>query len=99
MRSSSGMVGITPLASRRDRAGWVIAARRASSVWDSHDGCDRRRRRHVARPQVQILGSSLHLVTAFSWAKNPDLLPPWGERAWFGFVTVRIGMRGGVRPG
>jgi len=35
IRSRSGMVGMTPRASRRDRAGWVMPARAASSTWDS----------------------------------------------------------------
>jgi hypothetical protein len=46
MRSSRGIVGMTPPASSRDRAGWVIAARRASSVWDSPSA---RRRSRTAR--------------------------------------------------
>src|SRR6202042_997562 len=43
IRSRRGMVGITPPASRRDRAGWVIPARVARSTWDSA-GASRRSR-------------------------------------------------------
>src|ERR1022692_1750464 len=34
MRSRRGIVGMTPPASRRDRAGWVMPARGARAAWD-----------------------------------------------------------------
>ena len=45
MRSSRGMVGTVPPGSRRERAGWVMPARAASSTWDSPSS--RRRSRTV----------------------------------------------------
>jgi hypothetical protein len=47
IRSSSGIVGMTPPASSRDRAGCVIPALAASSVWDSPRA---RRRSRTAWP-------------------------------------------------
>ena len=47
MRSSTGMVGTAPPASGRDRAGWVMPARAATSVWDRPSA---RRRSRTAWP-------------------------------------------------
>lgn len=53
IRSSNGIVGITPPASSRDRAGWVMSARAASSVWDRPSA---RRRSRTAWPIRNALG-------------------------------------------
>jgi hypothetical protein len=65
MRSSKGIVGMTPPASRRDKAGWVMAARRASSVWDRPSAC---RRSRIARPMRNALGLGVALPVSVGGA-------------------------------